>query len=180
MPPKKKPTKAHILADAAEVARQDVAAAKAKLVAERKRYGVTKEDIDKLEEDLATKQEKVKQAEQDAIDAAIAQKEANEEAHRKEDEEQIKEIAKRIAKNQEKGEKEESVFTNSSLANKAFASFAAKEAAKKADAENRKARGQTVLKAERNDFQTRKRIKNIAEKTKIKHIIIIDTNGKLR
>jgi hypothetical protein len=85
MPPKKKPTKAEKLADAAEVARQDVAAAKAKLVAERKRYGVTKEDIDKLEEDLATKQEKVKQAEEDAVDAAIAQKEANEEAHRKED-----------------------------------------------------------------------------------------------
>ena len=168
MPPKKKPTKAHILADAAEAARRDVVAAKAKLVAERKRYGVTEEDIDKLEQRLTDLQDAVKQAEQEAIAAAIAQKEANEEAHLKEDEERIKEIEKRIADNAAKGTKEESVFTNSRLANKAYASFAAAEAAASAAAANRKARGQATKKAERNAFQRAKRIKNISRKTQVK------------
>ena len=168
MPPKKKQTQAHILADAAEAARRDLAAAKAKLMAERKRYGVTTEDIDKLEGDLKEKEDAVTQAEEDAIAAAIAQKKENEEALRQEGLAKIKAIRDRIAKNEEKAEKEESVFTNSSLANKAFASFAAKEAAKKVEAENRKARGQALLKAEQNARQTKKRIKNIAEKTHVK------------
>lgn len=163
----KKLTKVEHLIQAAENADEIMRTAK-KTLADKKKTSISKMELDLLEQTYKNAKNAAAHATSVATAARIAKRKANERAEQAAALEKIYENDERYLEEEEKGTKGKShkgLFINTSLTEKAYADFLAKQALEKAIVTTRTTKRNANL-------IRRERIKNISRKTKVKRINI--------